>query len=964
MNLRKCKMVMSTAWSIGLISLMLLMNFSTAMEYETFQATIQAQATLQTTNENRIGRVAILPEKNTLVDINAFGTAPGKFQVRNYDGTGSTPVERKDGEIYPLFITQRTNQVNRVQPLQNVRWVFVENNTEGKFGTYNITLSTNVIGSIKPGASMEIRPNEHQTEVKLIIDKPGVYSFIYDTGTTLSNIRDPDGNLVTAETASTTVNNLMTRSTFIANIKGEYIAYLTTAQKFVTIKLQAEPVTGFSLGSIVKYDDPEMKLSDLPIDAKVVMTIYQIGVTAGQSIRTYFKSISGTQTANIYIPMNFAYGYVSYPLQTNGLEQIHLCPLAGTVYLIITRVDPYDTGSGINYNSYRIAIFNQVIENFDVDTNKTIEVPPTGDSSIRVFKTQINGTGMLLFNHTVIQNAPTIPYVSTPDSFLMYIKDGMIYSQKATYNPTTAFRTHIGYTVVPGTYYFTIYSASTQVGIVDMKLQGLSYTDATMTALDAQGAFQAANYESYLLQNIRNDTGVYGSTFPKILKFDLPVSFKQAYSLIINASDNPQIFNETAAPARIFRFNASNSQYTEITSFPAQMFIADGNMNNDRILFAFPTKVKGLDLTLSTFANSSSFTWVYYNSGSWNTISTGLVDGTNAGAGPLTQSGSVRWNPAGWTWNPAASGSNIPTVDKSYYWVGVSCSAANTQVPTIADSGNRVQGMYFRSIAGDYNVRYFYTSPYDNVSRIIYSDRTNQAFTFSDTSTFVYNGEISPAILSPRTGYVAVYLTQLRDTANGNAQLLKDVNVKFAFGHRNNQYSFQEYDMATNVATNPANMSIFDGYNKVTQVNGTLIDAIVYKVNGSKQFDWIQFNSQLINASGVAYNIQFYWDLPWTDNSIPGSSSFTYNTADRNVTVEFGTYMTEFYVVVTTNVLNPAYFVINNIWIGGYNITVISFDAQVPLEGFNWWLVLYIGGPAVAVAVVGGYIYKKKKRPW
>ncbi len=963
MNLRKCKTIVSSAWSIGLIALMLLMNFSTAMAYEGFQATIQAQATLQTTNENRIGRVAILPDKNTRVDINAFGTAPGIFQVRTFDGAVSSMVERKDGEIYPIYITQRTNLVNRIQPLQNVRWVFVQNNTSGKFGTYNITLSTNVIGSLKPGASLEIRPNEHQTEVKLIIDKPGVYSFVFDSGTTFNGIRDPDGNAVVVQSSSTTLKNLMTRITFIAAVKGEYIAYITPAQKFITIKLQAEAITGFALGSIIKYDDPEMKLSDLPIDAKRILTIYQFEVTEGQAIRTYFNSISGSQSANLYIPMNVGNGYNIFALQTNGAEQVYLCPLAGTAYLITSRIEPYDTGGGINYNSYRVAIFNQLIETFDLNTNKTIEVPPTGDGSIRMFKTSVNGTGMLLFNHTIIQNAPTIPYIATPDSFLYYIKSGVSYTQSATYIPTSTF-THMGYHVTAGTYYFAIYSASAQVGIVDMKIQGLSYTDASMTALDAQGAFLTSQYQTYLLQNIRNDSGVLGSTFPKVLQFELPVSFKQAYSLIINSSNNAQIFNETEAPVRIFRYNASNTQYTEITSYPAQMFIADGNMNGDRILFAFKNKVKGLDIILSTFTTTNNFVWRYYHSNSWYAISTGLVDGTNAGTGPLSQSGSVRWNPAGWTWSPSASGTGIPTVDQAYYWVGVECNTANTQVPTIADSDYRIRGMYFRTISGTYNVRYYYTSPYDNVSRISYHDRINQAFSFSDASTFTYNGEISPVILSNRTGYVAVYLSQLRDTINGDAQLLKDVNIQFAFGHRNNQYSFQEYDMATNIATNPANTTTFDGYNKVTQVNGSLVDAIVYKVKNAKQFDWIQFNSQLINASAAAYNIQFYWDVPWTENGVPSNYMFTHNTADRNVSREFGTYLSEFYVVVTTNVLNPAYFVINNIWVGGYNISVIRFDLEVPTEGFNWWLILYIGGPVVAVAVVGGYVYKKKKRPW
>ena len=952
---------MSSVWSIGLIALMLLMNFTTAMAYENFAATIQAQATVQTSEESKIGRIAILPGKNTHVDINAFGTAPGKFEVRTYTGSVSTTVERQDGELYPIFISKLTNYVNRIQPLQNVRWVFVENNTAEKFGTYNITVSTNVIGSLKPGNSLEIQPNEHQTEVKLLIDKPGAYSLIYDTGTNFDGLIDPEGNQVLAQITPLTLKNLMTRAFFIATIAGEYTWYITPAERYITIKLQAEPIVGFSLGSILKYDDPEMKSSELPVDAKSILTFYQFGVTEGQAIRTYFKSISGTQTVFLCYPTNFLNGYIKQPIATTGTEEVFLMPKTGTAYLCILRFEPTTT----NLNSYRFAVFNQNIETFDVQTNKTIEVPPTGDYSIRMFKTQVNGTGMLIFNHTVVQNSPMIPYVVDPGEFLMYIKDGFPYFQPSVYSPSSTFITHVGYHVTPGTYYFAIYSNSDQVGIVDMQIRSIAYSDASMTAIPAQGALASTDYQSYLLENIRNDTGVRGSTFPKVLRFDLPVSFKQEYSLIINASDNTQIFNETSAPARIFRYNNSNSEYTEITSYPAEMFKNDGDMNGDRILFAFPYKTKGLDIILSTFTNTNNFFWIYYNSGTWSDISTGLVDGTNASTGALSQSGSVRWNPASWTWNPAASGTGVPTVDQPYYWIGVRCNIANTQVPTIADSDYRVRGMYYRVLAGAYNVRYYYSSPYDNVSRIAYHSRLNQVFTsVSDTAAFQYDGAIDYAAIFNRTAYVSVYLSNLRDTANNNVQILKDVNVRFAFGHRNNQYSFQEYDMATNIATEPINTSIYEGYNKVTSVNGSLIDAIVYKVKNAKQFDWVQFNSQLINASASAYDISFYWDLPWWANAEPSSFSFTHNTNDGNVSREFGTYTTEFYIVVTTNALDPAYYTINNIWIGGYNITVLRLDITTSPEGFNWWLLLYIGGPVVAIAVVGGYIYKKKKRPW
>jgi len=84
-----------------------------------------------------------------------------------------------------------------------------------------------------------------------------------------------------------------------------------------------------------------------------------------------------------------------------------------------------------------------------------------------------------------------------------------------------------------------------------------------------------------------------------------------------------------------------------------------------------------------------------------------------------------------------------------------------------------------------------------------------------------------------------------------------------------------------------------------------------------------------------------------------------------NKTIEVGALTTNFYVYVPIAAADPAVNVVNNIWIGGYNIPIINPSMQQPEPGTNWLMIgLIIGGVVLGVVaiVVIVLVVRKKKR--
>jgi hypothetical protein len=190
---------------------------------------------------------------------------------------------------------------------------------------------------------------------------------------------------------------------------------------------------------------------------------------------------------------------------------------------------------------------------------------------------------------------------------------------------------------------------------------------------------------------------------------------------------------------------------------------------------------------------------------------------------------------------------------------------------------------------------------------------------------------------------------------------MKNISVRLALGNRNSQYAFVDYNITDNTALNPVlNSTLYTNYGISTTVNGSLIDYIVYRVTGAKQFDWMQLNTQLLNQTSGPYEYKIFWDLPWTGNTLPTLNKIESSTTQLNTSIEFGTYMTSFYVLVEPRMISEDINVIHNLWIGGYDITVMRFDLKPSDEGFNWLLLVYIGVPIIVAGVVVGIMYKKK----
>jgi hypothetical protein len=702
-------------WAIVIAFSMLFAVFPSVVAAGEFGATISEIATVKTLEGEQIKRIAILPDKNTRADVNVFSNIPGDFQVYDHKNQAiGGVVSRNEGEEYPLQIANLGNDFNSVQKRDSVRYVEVRNNTVGKFGEYNFSLSTNVFGPVGMGKSIDIQRNQYQTEVQLDIGKVGPVALVYDKqGTILQSIRDPDGNKVSiVNTRDETSAGITRRTVFIAPKKGVYSAYFTMTEKFVNLKVEDVKAKGYKLGDIIKIEDPEVKAADLPTYSKSEVSVYEMNVKEGQVIKTYFKKILGTPFVAASFPAGN--GYISASLSTSGDESLLVCPKDGPVYLTVWKYLP--SVDDPTPNSYRFVVSDVNVEviSIEQDQFKRIAVQPLGDDSIRVFKAEVSKAGTLLFNHTTIQNAPYVEYTDSPDSFLAYIKNNEIRSLDPILEPPALNRNHCYYHVQPGSYYFSISSTTTSgEGIVDMRIRYFADTEIELMSLaQNQVNLNMDQLQKYTLENSRNDTSPYGSTFLKVFKITMPLSMVHTLTINITGADNAAFFGHGTTLAASF-------------------------------------------------------------------------------------------------------------------------------------SGNL-----------------FYESPYDGIHTIT-SPAFTSSFSIASAGSYIYSWNNWEPNFVERTYYLSLVLYRLRDAADNTNIVVDNITVNLGLGHRNSEYSFQDYDMSANIANNTVNTTIYTGYNSAAQVNGSLIKGVLWKVTGAKLFDWIQINSQRQNGQANNYQIKVYYDAPW-----------------------------------------------------------------------------------------------------
>jgi hypothetical protein len=495
-----------------------------------------------------------------MVDVNVFGTAPGTFQLYNHKDTAlDLPLSRNEGEDYPLWLGRVENMVGDVQRLDKVRYVTVRNNTVDKFGTYNFTLSTHIAGRVGMGKSIEVQPNHHLTEIELDITKEGPLALVYDTpGAILQQIRDPDGNTVPLVT-SREANNaaVMVKSMFISAKKGIYSAYFTMTEKYITVKLEDLKTNGYKFNETVRVDDPEYKTGELPTYSELAMDIYTVNVKAGQIIKSYFKTILGNQDPFFSFPAGN--GYSTTDLPAMGAEESYVLPKDGVAYLWVFKYLP--CVGDPTPDSYRFVLTDLYVEEITPsDTSNRIIVTPSGADTIRGFKVTVENTGTLLFNHTVIQNAPMIQYVNTPAGFLYYIGNNSARLLAPILTPPypSATRDHCYYHVEPGTYYFRIFSTSTtEEGVVDMRIRYFADAAINLAELEpGQVSLNTDQMEAVTLTNMDNDTLGFGATFIKVFKFTMPVyTLATTLTVTINGTDNGAFFNHGTTLAGSYKGN-------------------------------------------------------------------------------------------------------------------------------------------------------------------------------------------------------------------------------------------------------------------------------------------------------------------------------------------------------------------------------------------------------------------------
>jgi hypothetical protein len=370
----------------------------------------------------------------------------------------------------------------------------------------------------------------------------------------------------------------------------------------------------------------------------------------------------------------------------------------------------------------------------------------------------VNETKFVVFNHTILQNNPIIGYVGSPDIFLLYNADGIINSQKCIYDPTSP-RTHVGYYLKPGTYYFGVFNIATDKGYMQLQTQELAIDDPVITAIPAQQAFVDTDFQSFQLTNTDNS----GETFPKVYKYNITESFNNQISLIINNTDNAHIVNEKTSIHRMFYYNVSETTYYERTGFSGTLDMFDSSANGDKLIFAIPvTRFNMLDIALSVNATTNNFIWQYYrnDTNAWVDFTPTQDTTTNGGVTRLGQSGTVTWNPASFSnWHLRRVGNLLPDTDERYYWIAVRC---NTATPAAIPQISSIQATYIRTISGEYNMHFTFKSPYDNMQTIQYASRLDQAITLTSTSHNQYTYTIPGNFLSQKKWcnyYLLGYLT-------------------------------------------------------------------------------------------------------------------------------------------------------------------------------------------------------------
>lgn len=958
---------------IFVFSLSLTASLGMAIDTPTAASTEAAQGTLQTSQALPVDYAYVEGSPNVQMDIMATGTGPADFTLMNYRGIG-TPVSRDTGEHYPLQVGTLTNTfTGDTMPESNGRWVQVQNNTVDQFGNYTIGLSTNILGTLSVGSTQDFTCNRESLILRLNIENQGIYRLWYDDGAiTPSNIASPTNNYVdftTGDLPETPAGEVIRSYViFVAEETGLYQFSFATTEKYISLELTYYEGSGLSFGSMIKFQDPDYSMSTadlLDSDSGPILNAYSFSVTAGTMIRYNFNLIWGNPSVFLYLPTPDGYGQMS--LVTTGVDSAIVPGYSGTAYLTVIH-DEYFTWTGTTDSEQIVKnpLYYKMIFNTDtpsaVPLDATTELTVSYEQAFNMYYVDVPAESYILFNYTAVQNSPVIS--TDGDDIFAYIKDGYVNGVNVAYTSNSK---GYFYWMQTGRYYFAV---GHPLNIVENVYLNVSFTtlDIGSTSLQAVAASSTLNGSIYTGAN--SSTIEFGPTvgenIPVFMKYVVPAQ-TISHSLVVDIrnDDNPEVFDQQSPFARILLYEDGATTYTDITnSTGAVEMFSSSSAQGDYIMFGLDHRFTEIPIDLNITATSGTFTWRYASGAStWTNIGTSyFTDGTNNGSRALEKDGSLIIDPSGWNWNAyARNGSTL-------FWIGLLCNTAPTTIPTLV-APKAMQTTIYRVLQLTYTVKLGTLSPYDDSTPSWFLSSSPSTLTISP-SNLGANISINPTQFFPKTteavflfGFTLSELNTLSPTTYKGYNA--SINLRIMGAEYNSRRLVKEYNANNSVTDimDAETFNAFSGFDDSSNVNGSLVDYIVYHVTGYQAHDWLQFNTKAYQSATSTNTIWFYNpSLTWFSTSAPTGSSFSFS-GTANSSTEFGALATDFYVVLPVVENAATENVTVELWIGGYSAKIISANiapGEQPKE-IDWLLIgLIAGGAAVAAGVVGFILYKKK----
>jgi hypothetical protein len=856
---------------------------------------------LTNSEEENVARIAVMGAKNGRGFLYLTGSAAATITETNYVGTQQNQwIYATEGYNQNLGVITNPNNL-----LPNVRWFHIANDTE-KEGNYSSSLTADVLATLKPGQKALAERTENQAQINLQIPEPGVYMFIYDDLNpgvhTVNGLIDPNQNPITIQTSAPLLNHVI----FCADQVGVYVLFMTLGYKYVQVELKKLSTMDGELNTVIEYKEETqgVKIGEIINIAEQVQNVYKFPVEAGKWYRSYARTVWGPLAGMIFMPT--ANGYVGTGLNVVGTEQTFYCSENGYAYISTLKMEE---GSWTP-SFYRMSFSEELVTQVEIGTTTRLRSTALGEPSI--YSLTVNESKFLVFNATNIQNGQFAITNGQPANFLMYeFNEALTFQREfAAIVPNS----HYGYFLKAGTYFFGLTDSDNQEdAIVDLQIREVAIENGPYTAIPSGQTFNiTTDYTSFPLSNNLNlDGNGKSQTFPQPLTVDLPKSYFNDISLMLNLTNYPW-FNEYLPAAKLFTYNASDTnvttQYQEIsyTGGILPMFQNyTGGMNGDRFIMAFNNKTRVVDLILSDLATTNNFSIMIYDDGfGWRPMSwlTGYEDATHDGNNSLAKSGRIKFNLTGkhGDYIPTANGTGLPKTATNYYWISIVCNST-TPLSVIPSISAMPTGNIYRELNGTLNYYYGYESPFDQIYSYLISSQTPNFALSLDNPVFMQTWNTAHSILSQRKGLITVYATNLIEGWNSEIPanpFFGNLDVQVAFGDRNSEILYVPYDITGSKAFNPVlNMTAYNTFSKTTNVNGSIYKYLVYEISNAQQFDWMQINSRLQNNLNATYNYNIYWNMPWTvANTYPTSSSWLRNLANTqfDITSECGTFLPNF----------------------------------------------------------------------